>query len=94
MKDSTFLTDTKIPLIRPLITGTGETLTELVMRVPTRGDMRKAQRHSKDPVESETFLFAHLTDLTMEDIDTLTLADSAEVMKTFRTLCGESTNRS
>ncbi|WP_140921081.1 phage tail assembly protein [Limnobaculum xujianqingii] len=93
-KKADFLTDTKIPLLRSLTLGTGETLSELVMRVPTRGDMRKAQRHSKEQADSETFLFALLTGLTMEDIDALTLADSAEVSKTFRHLCGESTDES
>lgn len=89
-----FLTDTKISLLRPLVLGTGETLHELIMRVPTRGDMRKAHRHSKDQAESETFLFAHLTGLTLEDIDSLTLADSNQLAQTFRRLCGESTDES
>ncbi|MBK5145936.1 phage tail assembly protein [Budviciaceae bacterium BWR-B9] len=93
-KNTNFLVNTDITLLEPLTLGTGETLTKLTMRVPRRKDMKEAQRHSKDQVESETFLFALLTGLTMEDIDQLTLADSAEISKTFRRLCGESADQS
>jgi len=89
-----FLTDTKITLLCPLTLGTGEVLHELTMRVPTRSDIRKSHRHSKDPIESENFLFAHLTGLTLEDIDALIVADSNQLTKTFRRLCGESADES
>lgn len=77
-------TDQTITLFSPLTTGDGKTLNEITMRVPKRKDIGKSQRHSKDPVEAETFLFHLLTGLTMEDIGELTLADSNQLSDMFR----------
>ncbi|MCA8013609.1 phage tail assembly protein [Burkholderia vietnamiensis] len=74
----------KIPLKFPVKLATGQTLTELNLRRGKRKEMGLAAKYSEDPGEQEDFLLAMLTNLTVEDIGELDLADSKRLMDSFR----------
>ncbi|AIS96117.1 MULTISPECIES: phage tail assembly protein [pseudomallei group] len=76
----------KIPLKFPVKLATGQTLTELNLRRGKRKEMGLAAKYSEDPGEQEDFLLAMLTNLTVEDIGELDLADSKRLMDSFRSM--------
>ena len=76
----------KITLQYPIKSGTGQTITSLELRRAKRGDLKAAHRHSKDDVEREDFLFARLTDLTLEDVELLDITDSNALSEAFRVM--------
>jgi len=75
-------------LKHPFTTAGGERIEKLSVRRGRRGDLRAANQYSRDEVEQETFLFARLAGLTMEDIDALDMEDNAELLRRFRGLLG------
>ncbi|MFC5431760.1 phage tail assembly protein [Paraburkholderia denitrificans] len=74
----------KIPLKFPLKSASGATIASLTLRRGKRKDIAAAARHSDDPAEQEDFLMARLTDLTLEDIGELDIADSKSLTDAFR----------
>lgn len=78
----------KLTLKHPITTGTGETLTELTLRRPTRGDLKAADKFSKHEAEQEDMLFSRMTGLAIEDLDLLDLADNKALGDAFRDMVG------
>ncbi|MBO1857968.1 phage tail assembly protein [Burkholderia cenocepacia] len=76
----------KIPLKFPVKLATGQTLTELNLRRGKRKEMALAAKCSEDPGDQEDFLLAMLTGLTVEDLGELDLADSKQLMDSFRSM--------
>ncbi|PAK13998.1 MULTISPECIES: phage tail assembly protein [Burkholderia cepacia complex] len=74
----------KIPLKFPVKLATGQTLTELTLNRGKRKDMSAAAKYSEDAGDQEDFLLARLTGLTVEDLGELDLADSKQLMDSFR----------
>ncbi|KWZ43743.1 hypothetical protein WS72_13345 [Burkholderia savannae] len=79
----------KIPLKYPVKLATGKTLTELTLQRGKRKDAAAAAKYSTDAGDQEDFLLARLTDLTVEDIGELDLADSRRLMDAFRCMVEE-----
>jgi hypothetical protein len=82
------MTDTTAPALEltlkyPFTSASGQRIEKLVFRRGMRGDMKAAAKYSKDEGEQESFLFARLTGLAIEDIDQLDLADAAAVTRFF-----------
>lgn len=77
-----------IPLKHPFTSPDGKRIETLMMRRPKRKDIKLAQKHSKDEVDQEDFLFARLTGLTIEDLDELDAQDSAALQDSFRSMVG------
>lgn len=74
----------EITLKHPIKSPTGQTITTLTLRRPTRKDMKLAQKNSKDEVEMEDLLFSGLTGLPVEDLDLLDIEDNAQLTDCFR----------
>jgi hypothetical protein len=53
----------------------GAEKTEITVRRPTVGDIRRAHASRKDPIDQELWLVAHLCDLAPGDIDQVDKAD-------------------
>lgn len=73
-----------IPLKFPFKSATGSTIASLTLRRGKRKDIAAAAKYSDDPAEQEDFLMARLTDLTIEDIGELDIADSKRLTDSFR----------
>jgi len=74
----------------PFTSASGVRIERLSLRRGRRADFRAAHQYSKEEFEQETFLFARLSGLTMEDIDALDLEDNNELAQRFRNLLGRS----
>ncbi|MGD8091359.1 phage tail assembly protein [Pseudomonas aeruginosa] len=75
-----------IRLLFPFTSASGERIEELTIRRLKRRDLADAQRHSKDEAVIEDHLLCKMTGLTLEDLETLDLADSRTVTEVFREL--------
>lgn len=73
----------EIKLKYPVRLATGEMLEKLTLRRPKVGDIRSAAHLATD-AEQELFIFARLTGLVPEDLDTLDFADYKEIQRVFR----------
>lgn len=78
----------QIKLQYPFRNAAGQLIDTLEIRRLTRGDLKAADRHSKNAAEQEDFLFAKMTGLTMEDLDLLDIVDNKALQESFRTLLG------
>lgn len=76
----------KIKLKFPFTNAGGQRIEEVTMRRPKRGDMKAADKYSKDEAEQEDFLFARLVGLVLEDMDQIDLADSKVLVATFQAM--------
>ena len=72
----------------PFKTAEGKEITSLDLHRLTRGDLRRAMKHSKDDADQETFLLARMCGLTLEDTDNIDLADSVNLVGSFRRMVG------
>lgn len=79
----------KLPLKHPITIGTGEKLTKLSLKRPTRGDLKAADKYSKLESEQEDMLFSRMTGLAIEDLDLLDVADNKALGDTFRDMVGD-----
>jgi len=77
-------------LKHPFTNAAGVRIERLSLRRAKRADYRAAHQYSKDEFGVETFLFARLSGLTMEDIDALDMEDSNELVQRFRGLLDKS----
>jgi len=77
----------------PFTSATGVRIEKISLRHARRADLRAANQFSKDEFEQETFLFARLAGLTMEDVDALALEDNAQWVQWFRGQLGHSVPR-
>lgn len=68
----------------PIKSATGELITSLTVNRVKRRDIAAAFKFSENSVEQESFLFARATNLTMEDIDELDMADNTTLSDLFR----------
>jgi hypothetical protein len=73
----------ELTLKYPFTSASGNRIEKLVFRRGKRADMKAAAKYSKDEGDQESFLFARLTGLTIEDIDQLDLADTAAASRFF-----------
>jgi len=73
-------------LKHPFTNAAGVRIERLSLRRAKRADYRAAHQYSKDDFGVETFLFARLSGLTMEDIDALDMEDSNQMVQRFRGL--------
>jgi len=80
-------------LKHPFTTAAGVRIERISLRHARRADLRAANQFSKDEFEQETFLFARLAGLTMEDVDKLALEDNAQWVQWFRGQLGHSAPR-
>ena len=78
----------KITLKFPFRNAAGQSIEKLEIKRLKRADMKAAQRHSKDAAEQEDYLLAKMSGLTVEDIDQLDLADSKQLLDSFRAMVG------
>lgn len=76
----------EISLQHPFTNAAGQRFEKLTIRRVTRGDVKAANKHSKDDGEQEDFLFARITGMVLEDIDLLDLADSNVLASAFRAM--------
>lgn len=76
----------RLTLKFPITSGDGRLITELALRRPKRKDLAVASKHSSDPIEAETFLFARISGVTLEDIEELDLADNKALTDLFRSM--------
>ncbi|MET0264717.1 MAG: phage tail assembly protein [Duganella sp.] len=76
----------EITLKFPFTNAAGQHIDKVTMRRAKRGDMKAADKHSKDEGEQEDFLFARLIGLTLEDMDRIDLADSKVLVATFQAM--------
>ncbi|MDP8172609.1 phage tail assembly protein [Pasteurella skyensis] len=72
-----------IELDYPITDGEGKEIKKLEMRRAKAKDLRKMQMQ-KNEADQEVFLFANLTDLTLEDIDELDICDYQKVQTAFK----------
>ena len=72
----------------PFKTAEGKEIKSLALHRLTRGDMRNAMKHSEDNTDQETFLLARMCGLTLEDVDNIDLADSVNLVGSFRRMVG------
>lgn len=75
---------TNIPLKHPFTSADGKRIESVDMRRATRGDLKLSQRHSKDAIDAEDFLFTRLTGLVVEDLDRLDIEDATALQDAFR----------
>ena len=80
----------KITLKFPFKNAAGQSIETLEIKRLKRTDMKAAQKHSADVAEQEDFLLAKMSGLTLEDIDQLDLADSKQLLDSFRSMVGVS----
>ena len=78
----------EITLKHPITSATGETISKLVLKRPTRKDLKLAQKHSKDDVEMEDLLFSRLSGVPVEDLDLLDIEDNDQLTRSFRLMRG------
>jgi len=81
---------TEFVLKYPFTSAAGTRIERIALRRARRADLRAAAKFSQDEFEQETFLFARLAGLTMEDVDALDLEDNTELVQRFRSLLGRS----
>jgi len=74
----------------PFTSVSGACIERISLRRGRRGDYRAAHKFSQNEFEQETFLFARLSGLAMEDIDALDLEDNNVLAERFRGLMGRS----
>jgi len=77
-----------IDLKHPFTSAAGVHIERIACRRARRADLRAASQYSRDDFDQETFLFARLSGLTMEDLDNLDLEDNAQLVQRFRGLLG------
>jgi len=77
-------------LKHPFINAAGVRVERLALRRATRADFRAASQFSSNDFEQETFLFARLAGLAMEDIDALDMEDNSRLVQRFRSLLDKS----
>jgi len=78
----------ELALKHPFHNAAGVRIERIALRRARRADLRAAAQFSKDEFAQETFLFARLSGLTMEDIDSLDLEDNVQLAQRFRGLLG------
>lgn len=79
----------EITLKYPVKLATGKLLEKITLRRMTRGDFKRAQKASSDPIDQDDFLLAACTGLTIEDLDMLDAADSKVLTNAFRGVVDE-----
>jgi len=79
-----------IVLKYPFESASGVRVERITLRRARRADLRAANQFSSNEFEQETFLFARLTGLAMEDIDALDLEDNTQLVQRFRGWLGNS----
>jgi len=72
----------------PFTSATGVRIERISLRRGRRADFRAAHKFSNEEFDQDTFLFARLSGLTMEDIDALDLEDNNELARRFRSMFG------
>ncbi|MCG9079476.1 phage tail assembly protein [Laribacter hongkongensis] len=72
----------------PFTNAAGQRFENLTIQRLKRGDLKAADRHSKDAGDQEDFLFARMTGMTLEDLDQLDIADSKALTDAFRDMVG------
>jgi len=82
-----------IDLKHPFTSATGVHVERIALRRARRADLRAASQYSRDEFDQESFLFARLSGLTMEDLDNLDLEDNAQLVQRFRGLLGAGTTQ-
>lgn len=80
---------TAITLKHPFKNAAGQQISALVVRRPTRKDLKLAQKSSKDEVEMEDLLFSRLTGMPIEDLDMLDVEDNRQLVDCFRKMRGD-----
>jgi len=85
---------TEIVLKHPFTSASGVRIERLTLRRAKRADLRASHQYSKEELDRDTFMFARLTGLTMEDIDNLDLEDNDRLVRRFRDLHGGADDRS
>lgn len=78
----------QITLKFPFKNAAGQLIDMLEIKRLKRADMKAAQKHHKDAAEQEDYLLAKMSGLTVEDIDQLDLADSKQLLDSFRGMVG------
>ncbi|NYT80877.1 phage tail assembly protein [Alcaligenaceae bacterium] len=73
-----------LPLLHPVTLPTGESLASVKIYPLKRRDISAAQQHSRDDAVIEDLLLARMTNLTVEDLGELHIADSRRVTETFQ----------
>ena len=73
-----------LPLKYPFTNAAGQRIETLTLKRLKRGDLKAANKHSKDDAEQEDFIFARMSGLTIEDIEQLDMADSKALQDMFR----------
>jgi len=81
---------TELTLKHPFTSSTGVRIERITLRRARRADLRAAAQYSRDDFDQDTFLFARLSGLTMEDLDMLDLEDNNQLVQRFRELAGHS----
>jgi len=74
----------------PFTNSAGVRIERLSLRRARRADFRAAAQYSRDDFEQETFLFARLSGLTLEDLDNLDMEDNNQLVQRFRSLLDKS----
>jgi len=82
-----------LTLKHPFNNAAGVRVERITLRRARRADLRAANQFSRDEFDQETFLFARLSGLTMEDIDSLDLEDNVQLAQRFRGLLGNADAR-
>lgn len=77
-----------ITLKHPIKSASGQQITALTIRRPTRKDLKQAQKSGKDEIEIEDLLFSRLTGLLIEDLDMLDIEDNRQLQDCFRKMRG------
>jgi len=80
----------ELPLKYPFTSAAGVRIERMSLRRAKRADLRAANQFSRDEIDQETFLFARLSGLTMEDMDNLDMEDNDEMVRRFREQHGKS----
>jgi len=80
----------EVALKYPFTSAAGVRIERICLRRAKRADLRAANQFSRDEVDQETFLFARLSGLTMEDLDNLDMEDNDEMVRRFRQQHGKS----
>lgn len=80
-----------IILKHPFTTAAGVKVDKLVVKRPTRGDLKKAyRRHPNDEFEQENHIYCVITGMVEEDLDLLDAEDARALTECFRKMLGES----
>ncbi|MGO4521110.1 phage tail assembly protein [Dyella sp. 2RAF44] len=61
----------------------GEKVTQITMREPTVGDMKRLQKHKGDEAEKEIYGVSSLCEISTEDVEGLSLRNFARVQEAF-----------